>query len=589
MTSAVRTLSLLPWQKTHTVRSYYLKQARTRPGPFGIGSSSSNNVSNKGFGSGFGNGSAAWNGDIWSSSKAIGSGIKNNAHDTGRGPSQSHSQDICREQLADHLQDDLKATSNNSEPITGSGSLLPSSESDGYSLRHGSWNSIEDDSPNLSRVHTNTSATSEIRRQNSSQRIPQTYTSTNAANASYFSATPNSTTLSSRPSQKNFLDPTSGNFASGSFEQTNMPRSSRHGSDEENRFAARKLAFEGNEAGRGMQPARPSFNSNMSGYNSSAASRSGSLPPSRSDIDATRHPGEMQNPSYSRLKAPVPPRSNMSAQAPAYTMPTRPSGQRYADQLSPSQMNRILGDFGNLNIDKENHTLFSNQSEVSYASSPHIGQNYPQELMNDSNELWNREDHNGYQNHQDQFSPPTSVSGSLISNPAARRGVGFGLPYASSPNVGDTPLNQASPYYSTAGTPPTYQQRAPSRGGFNGTLVTGQAAMLDRKLRGLQQEQQAYMVSRPTALPFNNQFSHPSAYEFHTQPGLRVNQLGPYYQMPVSHPMATSHIPRGPASDHAAVQPVRSALLEDFRNNSKTNKRYELKVNTRVLTVSPIC
>ena len=339
-----------------------------------------------------------------------------------------------------------------------------------------------------------------------------------------------------------------------------------------------------------MQPARPSFNSNISGYNSSAASRDGSLPPSRSDLDAARHPSELQNPPYSRLKAPAPHRSNMSAQAPAYTMPTRPSGQRYADQLSPSQLNQILGDFGNLNIEKENRTPFSNQSEISYGSSPNVGTSYPQELIPDSNESWHREESNGYHGQRDQFSPPTSGSGTLMSNTAARRGVGFGVPYSTSPSVGDIPPNQTSPYYSTAGTPPAYQQRAPSRSGYSGTLVTGQAAMLDRKLRGLQQEQQAYMVSRPSALQFGNHFPHPSTYDLHAQPGVRMNQLNPYYQIPpVPHPMAASHIPRGPASDHAAVQPVRSPLLEDFRNNSKTNKRYELKVGLCASIVSAIC
>ena len=49
-----------------------------------------------------------------------------------------------------------------------------------------------------------------------------------------------------------------------------MTRSSRHNSDEESRYNARKLAFEGNDAGLTMQSGRPPLNNNVSGYNSSA-------------------------------------------------------------------------------------------------------------------------------------------------------------------------------------------------------------------------------------------------------------------------------------------------------------------------------
>jgi len=497
------------------------------------------------------------------------------------GPVSPISAVMVMEHHTDPGEDDLQATASNSDTITGSGSLLPSSESDGFNLlRHPSWKSIDDTSPALSRVATNTSGTSPIHRQNSNQFIPQSYNDTNSANPTYFSATPGSTTISSRSSQKNFLDPTSGSFVSAAFESnSDMSRTSRHNSDEENRFSARKLAFEGNNTGLGMQSARPSFKSNVSGYNSSAASRSDSLPPSRNDVDIlTRHPGESQNTQYSRLNASVPHRPDLSAQAPTYTMPTRPPGQRQADQLSPSQLNQLLGDFSHLNMGKENQTPYGNQSEVSYGTSPHLSNGYPQELMSDSNQIWSRGD-NGYQGQQDQFSPTGSGSGSLMPDQGLRRGPGFGASYAHSPNISDARLSHHSPYYSTAGTPPNYQQRAPSRGGFSGTLVTGQAAVLDRKLRGVQQEQQAYMLPRPPPMHFSQQFQHPSAYDYASQPGLRMNQLNAYYGMPpVPQHLATPHIPRGPASEHAAVQPVRSNLLEDFRNNSKTNKRYELKV-----------
>ena len=503
--------------------------------------------------------------------------MKNGAQDSGRGPSQSTSHTVTSENHS-YLSKDLQAASGDPGTITGSGSLLSSSESDGFNIRHGAWKSIDDTSPGLSRVHTNTSGTSPIRRQNSNQLIPQPYTDTNSTSSAYFSATPGSTALSTRSSQKNFLDPTSGAFESRGFDSNTMKRTSRHNSDEENKYTARKLAFEGNDSGLSMRSARPSFKSNVSGYNSSAASRSDSLPPSRTNMDtSTRHPAEYQNQQHPRSNASTVHRPNLSAQAPAYTMPTRHPAQRYADQLSPSQLNQYINDFGTLSIGKDSQAPYSGQSEVSYETSPHLGNGYPQDLVSDSNELWSKGD-SGYPIHQGQFSPTGSGSGSLTSIPATRRGIGVGAPYSNSSNVNDGRLNHQSPYYSAAGTPPTYQQRTPSRGGYGGPLIAGQAAMLDRKLQTLQQEQQ-YLVPRQAPMQFNNKFPQPSTYDFRSQPNLRMNQLHSYYPIsPATHHMATSHIPRGPANDHAAVQPVRSALLEEFRNNSKTNKRYELKV-----------
>ena len=558
--------------------SHRVQQARTRPGAFGIGTSASNGGSNKGFGSGFGNGSAAWNGGIWSAGSTIGSGLKSSGQESGRGQSQLNEGIFKTGHHTNLCQDDLQqATLHSPEIITGSKSLLSPSESDGFNHRHGSWKSIEDASPSLSRVQTNTSGASPIRRQPSNQLLPPSFPDGASASATYFSPTPGSTTISSRSSQKNFLDPTSGSFVSGAFDAADVNRTSRHNSDEHNRFAARKQAFDGSEIGLGMQSTRPSFNNNASGYNSSAASRSGSIPPSRSDLDAlARHPAELQNSHGFRFNnTSAPQRGNLSAQAPIYTMPTRPSGQRYADQLSPSRLNQMLGD---LRISKENQSPYSNRSEAPYGTSPHFRGAYPQEPVSDNNELWSRDEH-AYQNVQDRFSPTGSGPGFLASNQTTRRGMGFGAQHVQPPQINTARPNPNGSYPPGARYPSAYQPRAPASGGSNSPLLPGQAAALDGRLRGLQEQQQAYRLSRSSPIPYNNQLQFPQAYDFHSQSGVRMNQLNPYYQIgPVNQQVTASHIPRGPAGDHPAVQPVRSALLEEFRNNSKTNKRYELKV-----------
>ena len=479
--------------------------------------------------------------------------------------------------------DDLQDGSSYSEAITGSGSLLPSSESDGYTLRHGSWASVDDSSPGLSRAHTNHSNTSPVRRQTSSQLVPQAFTDNNSSNTTQFSSlTPASTTISSRSSQKSFLDPTSGSFvASGVFEHNNATRSSRHNSDEENRYAARRLAFDGNDAGLTIPSGRQSMNT---GYSSSAASRSGSLPPSRGDTGYTaRHPADAQNMQHARF--PNNPSSAhrpiLSPQAQPYMMHSvGPQGQKLAEQLSPTQMTQLLGEFGNLNVGKENiNTNCTTNRDQSYGGSSSSISSYQQELVGNGNEIWNREE-NGIHGQQAPFSPTDSGTWSLVSNPNNQRNVRYAADYSHSPSNSGARLNPHSPYYSSAGTPPVYQPGAASRSGYNPGTSTGQAALLERKLRGLQQEQQSYLLPNPNQIHFRNQFPHQNPYEFHPHHSLRTTNLNPCYPV-ASDPIAlpSVQIPRGPARDHDLAQPVRSALLEEFRNNSKTNKRYELKVS----------
>ena len=529
----------------------------------------------KGFGSAFGNGNDTWSGGIWSST-AIGSGIRSNTQDIGRAQSKSLRTYWTRNQLM-RSSDDSNEYPNNEEAITGSGSLLPSSESDSYNMRHGSWTSVDDTSPGISRVHTDHSNASPVLRQHGNQLLPSQPFDT--ANSTYFAVTPASTNISSRSSQKNFLDPTSGNFESSSgFGLNGGIRSSRQNSDEDSRFVTRKMAFESNDSALAANPARPSMTANVSGYNSSVASRAGSQPPSRSDIDqSSRRPGDVQGNHSSRFPPSMPPtyRQNLSAQTQLYNNPSQP--QKNTDQLSPSQLNQLLGDFGNLNFGREGQNPYAVHRDAQYGHLSGFANGHQQDATSNGNEPWNRED-DGYARQQPQFSPTGSTSGSLVSNQRAQRNVPFASQYSHSPTNSDARNSHHSPYYSSTGTPPAHQQRGPSRGGFHGGLPTGQAALLDHKLRGLQQEQQGYLVPQ-NQMRYRNQFSQQAPYEFHPQNTLRPNQFSLYYPMPPPpNLLAGAQVPRGPARDHDLVQPVRSALLEEFRNNSKTNKRYELKV-----------
>lgn len=485
------------------------------------------------------------------------------------------------------VQNELLA-SGTSEAVTGSKSLLPSSESDSFNTRHGSWNSVDGTSPGLSRVNTNQSTTSPISRQHSNQLIPQAFPEPSSVNSSYFSMPQPSTTLSSRSSQKSFLDPTSGSFvASGAFDSNYISRTSRHDSEEENRYAQRKIAFEGTDAGFSMQPTRPSFNNNnnnVSGYNSSAASRSGSIPPSRGDaeytMNSTRPRGDMTNNHYLRNNtsntSTTPHRPHVSAQPPPYSVPTGPSRQKYAGPLSPTQLNHFMGDFDKLNVGLENQPLgFAGQRDAPNGNSLQFMNGFPQDFVPNGNDVWKSRDDDGYQGHPDQFSPVGSGSGSMMSQPNNNRAMALATRYSHSPSNSDARhSHHHSPFYSNAGTPPLYQQRGPARGGYNSSVST---AVLERRLRGLQQEQQGYMVPPPNFVQFRNQYPHLNPYDFYPRSGLPMNQLHSYYPMPPAPNLLTApNVPRGPARDHDVDQ---SQLMREFKDTmNKPNKRInELK------------
>lgn len=110
------------------------------------------------------------------------------------------------------------------------------------------------------------------------------------------------------------------------------------------------------------------------------------------------------------------------------------------------------------------------------------------------------------------------------------------------------------------------------RNGSSGRLSDGQAVALERKLRGIPQEADFGQSANPL-----QRLQFP-AYDFAGYQAARLNALSGFY--PVAHLGglgATSMVPRA-HRDQDPNQVVRSPLLEEFRANSKGNKRYELKV-----------
>lgn len=141
-------------------------------------------------------------------------------------------------------------------------------------------------------------------------------------------------------------------------------------------------------------------------------------------------------------------------------------------------------------------------------------------------------------------------------------------------------------YYSAGGTPPVFDHLYPSRTNMqNGRPQhDGHSALLDRKLRGVQQEQQAYVHPQyqqmfaaqyargfdPYGFPMQMGGMSPGIpMHISTMPGM-IQQLEP---------------PKGPRQDETGTG-LRSSMLDDFKHNSRS-KRYELKVDFTTTLLSP--
>ena len=457
--------------------------------------------------------------------------------------------------------------------------MLPSSESDNWGGRHTTpWASLENTSPGLSKAH---STNSPLRRQNSNQAVPPPFADA-APGASYFS-TPGATSLTqgmpNKLSQGQFLDPTSTNFVgSGVYDSSKVGRTSRHNSDEENRPPAKSLAFGGIDSGVAFQTARQNYYSNTSGYTSSADSRSGSLPPSSNGVNqSARFIDDVHRQTNPAFGSTTSHRPNLSAHGSGYPSQNGAHNQKSRAQSNSADLGNLAGDFGRVNLGRNGpNTYHAGPKEQPWTGQDDASYQYDHQIDSSGrDELWSAEPEDYLATHNSiPENTSIGVAGSQYRNAPYR------ATYSHSPSNSDARRSQHSPYYSLSGTPSSgYQPRVPSRGSYNGTVTTGQMTMVDRKLRGIQQEQQGYLPSQPNPLHFRPPYPH--MYDFHPQHALRMNMnpLAAYYSVPPMPNVLTNQpIPRGPAKDQDPGIGWRSALLEDFRSNNKTNKRYELKV-----------
>jgi mRNA-binding protein PUF3 len=169
--------------------------------------------------------------------------------------------------------------------------------------------------------------------------------------------------------------------------------------------------------------------------------------------------------------------------------------------------------------------------------------------------------------------------------PTYHRGTPFNNRDSSSPSMCESRGELNSSFYSSAGTPPMAPSslRASSGSGSSSRASNAQATVLERKLRGLQPFQVEQQFLRPNPLQIRSSYQQQGDMPYQAQ--MQMNPLArPYAMPPYSTYSNVQSVPSQSArysrAEQESNQVVRSSVLEDFRTNSKTNKRYELKVST---------
>ena len=294
-------------------------------------------------------------------------------------------------------------------------------------------------------------------------------------------------------------------------------------------------------------------------------SRDGSLPPSRHGRDAA---------SISGGEPPQRGHQSQSSFAIARHMPSLSSqtnGGAYNDRLNPqdtdlnAHLRRMSLQHHDQSVNVSKPTLnvngtparFSQSSQDFGSRHPSIS-DFPQQLPSFSG--------NGLDNSR-SFTP------NRFSNMG---GTQFHDRHTQAPSVnGD--YHRSHSYYSAESTPPRGYGPSGLVNGDNRMAPT-HVALLDSRLRGLQQQEQNFppnlnqMINPPYQMQYGQPFSYGPPQNL---PG--VNGLGPYMQMSTMQGMMPlMDAPRAPR-DHDMGHGLRSALLDEYKTNPRT-KAYELKV-----------
>ncbi|KAE8447399.1 hypothetical protein EG329_010813 [Mollisiaceae sp. DMI_Dod_QoI] len=437
---------------------------------------------------------------------------------------------------------------------SGSRALAESSEADPWVARtNGPWNPPDTTSPTL-QSHSGSASPSHTR--NSIPTVaPQTLLE--IQNHPYQQTRPAIGQVQGFGRQKSGLDP-----SSGSFKYVRKP-SFAYNDDKEN--SAQYLS--------NTDTYDIDISSRYLGIGS--ASRDGSMPPSRTS-ESGFNGGSMSFANGTQAFGSIghhTPNSSIHSQRPSFSgpsgsFPSQANGSRYDLSQNETELSEKFAGFG-LGREAEHSSTSQVNNNAGSSYSPNhpsfAQQNYP--FANGSG-TWG-ESQKAFNNFETYSSQPFADQ-AYFNKPTRFTERGSVSPGGSEYRRG---LNSPK-YYSAAGTPPSGSDQI-YRPGSRGPRAAQSQSELDRRLQNIHfaQQAQAYMYGGG---PFQGQYpSHPYDY---APPGAFRPGTVPYgYPVPMPSYPAAQAIPTRPAKDQDVGVGVRSVLLEEFRSNSKSNKRYELK------------
>ncbi|KAF2755297.1 ARM repeat-containing protein [Pseudovirgaria hyperparasitica] len=496
--------------------------------------------------------------------------------------------------------------SNENEEKKGSGSLLESSESDAWGMSR-VWGPKESKNPNLPHGRSAGISPSRPLTTHASQ-ASQSYVdiSQTAGSQMFSSARQNSNNLSSSNAVQAQLNPTSSAFPFG--RQTDSSQNGHRSypryteQDGHNQRAVDSSSgpwAEGPTMHSPTEERRNVANVDYHPTHSNAPSRSGSLPPSRHGNGADTMHFMRHSETYPLpQQQPLPP----SSRAQHATFPQ----SKQTDKRSGSiQSEAALINLRHISIDDDGSEstlgLSGHRASVSVSG---ISTAYDKSNTRDPGSIYNHgyifdtseRDPRGNEHHTATRSDSLSMNGNGTMTPEGfpngqhndpstqlrnwnlNNGRGANTPGNS--GIGDfrpSPYG-STPHYSTGATPPAFDHLYPSRGEPASRLPgrhsnSFNTSMLDQRLRNIQQQQDPRFTpgnySQPMlghAAQYRTQYSYP----YQVPPTMMVPP-----NMQIAGMIPGMEPPRGPRE--LPADSGRSKILEEFRMNNKSNRRFELK------------
>ncbi|EKD14867.1 pumilio domain-containing protein [Drepanopeziza brunnea f. sp. 'multigermtubi' MB_m1] len=499
----------------------------------------------------FGNG-AAWqpSGGIWSSNP-IGSGYAHTKKDTSRSTGRWAVGDKA---LA--VTDDRTAGNDGfSDALSGSKALAEQSEADPWDVRtNGPWNHHPDTtSPTM---QSNSGSTSPSHTRNSIPNVP-TQAPHEIHNPYQQSRPPIGQGPSFRSQTKSSLNPSSGSF---NFVQKPKPSFS-YNDDKENSYQYGNDVYDDEIPSRYLAVGSVSRDSSIpplrtveSGHNGASVSyASGNLP-----FGSTVHHT---------------PKSSIHSQRPSTSGPvgsynSQSNGLRYELAQSEADLSEKFAGFSVIR-EAEGYASQVNNGNAYPPNNPTLPQNHS---FTQGSPPWGDGHGTKLSISYDTYSAqPFAEQATFLVNKGGRfTEKGSVLSAGSEHRRG-----LSSPkYYSAAGTPPSGQDQV-YRPNSRGARAPQGPAELSRKLQDIHIQQQAHAYAH---YMYNAQYGHflGNPYDGFT-PSYRPTNVPYGYPLPMPAYPSGPAIPTCPAKDQDIGAGVRSVLLEEFRSNSKANKKYELR------------